>query len=630
MCGIAGMLLAPGRTADPALLRAMGGVLDHRGPDNFGAETDGNYGVAQTRLSILDLTEAGNQPFADDRHSLVYNGEIYNFPALREKLVQRGRVLTGGSDTEVLFHHLVEFGVPATLAALRGMFAFSFFDRSERTLHLCRDRLGIKPLSYVVHDGDIFWASEVKALARVRPIEIDPLRLVLSTNIQFDGRNDHTLFRGVENVPRGTYLVVRPGQAPTSVRYHDWVDEISEARYRELDAMSMEEAGHHLDDLFERSMTGMLLSDAPMGVFASGGIDSSLIAAVAFQQKPELSLFSSNVVGRHSEIEDARLVSRSLGTPLHESDYGKDDLLTSWARATWFYEAPIIAHVNALPLGHVAALAREHGVKAVLTGEGSDELFLGYAVHVARRYDRLRAPVDLLQRMYGIVPMVRRHLFPKDTSSVLSFLPGVASNFEEDLARRTYTEAYTFVPEDEREDAIATAHLLQFHLASLLHRNDRMGMMASIESRFPFLDDDIVRFALNLPRKFKVQRVARVHNRRHPFLLDKAIVRHLCRGRVPESILQKEKVGFPTFGLQSIVLRPGFFDDGYLADVLELDQRGRRQLQEPEYRYLAARLASAEVFGRQFGLGQDHEQVEEHLQRFVSVDTTINTKVDAT
>ena len=203
------MLLAPGKRVDDARLTQMGATVEHRGPDNFGSYVRENYGVAQTRLSILDLSDAGNQPFFDDRYSLVYNGEIYNFVDLGEQLLAQGVRFEGTSDTEVLFHHLIKFGVDATLRVLQGMFAFSFFDSREHTLYLCRDRLGIKPLSYTSHDGDLFWASEVKALASACPVEIDPVRLLLSTNLQFDGRNDHTAFHNVDNVPPGSYLVIR-------------------------------------------------------------------------------------------------------------------------------------------------------------------------------------------------------------------------------------------------------------------------------------------------------------------------------------------------------------------------------------------------------------------------------------
>jgi asparagine synthase (glutamine-hydrolysing) len=626
MCGIAGMLLASGREVDPSDVEAMGRTLEHRGPDNFGSFVQGHYGVSHTRLSILDLSDAGNQPFRDGRYSLIYNGEIYNFLELRQQLIARGISLRSTSDTEVLFQHLITFGVEPTLPRLNGMFAFTFYDAHNDTLYVCRDRLGIKPLVYTLRNGDFFWASEVKALRPAVDVEIDPIRVMLSSAVQFDGRNAKTVFRGVRNVEPGTYLVVKPGQAPVAHVYHDFADEISESEYRRLDKLSMPDVVEQLRELMVNSLRGMLLSDAPMGVFASGGVDSSLIAAMALQQKPGLSLFTSNVVGKNSEIEDARLLSRAIGTHLHEADYSPEYVLDRWARATWYYEAPIIQHMNALPLGDVAELARRQRVKAVLTGEGSDELFLGYSNYVAKRYRKFGAPVEWMKSMYGIVPPARRYLFPKKGSDMNRFFSDLAGDFEAEQNRSKFDQAYSFLPEDKRRDQLSTPRLLQFHLASLLHRNDRMGMMAGIESRFPFLDNHILRFGLNLPARFKIERIRKIHNRRHPFLLDKAIVRHVCEGVVPNEILHKIKVGFPTNSLETLVLKPDFFKGGYVEEVFELTGANLERLMSKEKMFFAARMASVEVFGRLFAYEQKPEEVTAHLQSYAHVDPALQTR----
>lgn len=626
MCGIAGMLLAPGRTVDRHRLEAMGHTLDHRGPDNFGCLVADHYGVSHTRLSILDLSSAGNQPFVDDRYSLIYNGEIYNYLDLRDELLDMNIELESTSDTEVLFRHLALFGVEKTLSKLNGMFAFTFFDSHEDVLYVCRDRLGIKPLVYTCRNGDFFWASEVKALKTVVDVTVDPIRLMLSSSVLFDGRGRKTVFRDVDNVEPGTFLVVKAGQQPRAHRYHDFADEISESDYRRLDRLEMRDVVDNLRELLEASLRGMLLSDAPMGVFASGGVDSSLIAAMAFRQKSGLSLFTADVVGQYSEVEESRLLSRVVGTSLYEAAYPEDAMLDRWARATWYYEAPIIQHMNALPLGDVAQLARETGVKAVLTGEGSDELFLGYPNYVARRYQKLGAPVAALKAMYGIIPSVRRYLFPRGESDMNQFFPRLMTNFEEDLNRAKYDDAYAFVPERRRKDHLSTTELMEFHLASLLHRNDRMGMMAGIESRFPFLDNDIVRFALNLPARFKIQTVPRVHNRRHPFLLDKAIVRHLSEGIVPREILHKVKIGFPTHAHQSLVLQSKFFTGGYVEEVFDLTPQGRDELMSERNMFFAARMASVEVFGRLFEYGQSPDEVTDHLRTFAHIDPSLHTR----
>ena len=627
MCGIAGVLRPPGQVVDQAALERMGGALRHRGPDNAGSFSDRNYGIAHTRLSILDLSPAGNQPFVDGRYSLVYNGEIYNYPDLRQELLDRGVELTGTSDTEVLFRLLILDGVDRTLPRLRGMFAFSFHDAEEQTVYLCRDRFGVKPLVYRYRDGELLWASEVKAISRACPLEIDGTRLLQSITAMFDGRGEHTVFRHVRNVPAGSYLVAHAGEAPVAHRYHRWTDEIDEAAYRELNALPMGAIVERFEALVRTSVKRMLLSDAPMGVFVSGGIDSSLIALTAVAEDPDLALFTANVVGRYSEIEDARLLSRSLGADLHEASYRPDDVLREWPRATWHYEAPLVAHMNSMPLAVTAELAQRTGVKAVLTGEGSDELFLGYAPYVARRYRKLAAPVNLMIKAYGLVPGARRFLFPRPDSRAAQFFPKLLSDFEEDAAKDGFEDAYGFLPPGKRRDHLSTTSLLTSHLASLLHRNDRMGMLAGIESRFPFLDEDLVRFALNLPAKFKLRPVPRIYNRRHPFLMDKAVVRHAAKDLLPRALTSKVKFGFPTYAHHSLVIDKGFFDGGFVEETFELSKAAEEQLVSDRYRYFGALLASVEVFGRLFEHRSTPDEVKEHLERHVRIDETMNSKV---
>ncbi|WP_413717403.1 asparagine synthase (glutamine-hydrolyzing) [Silicimonas sp. MF1-12-2] len=629
MCGLAGILCGTDRELDPSVLFKMGEALIHRGPDNTGVHTEGRFGVVHTRLSIIDLSDAGNQPFRNSRFTLVYNGEIYNYLELRDDLEKRGIAFDGASDTEVLFHALIEFGVDGALRRLRGMFAFAFFDGREQILFLCRDRLGIKPLHFLEKNGDMYFASEVKAIAQATSVDIDPIKLLFSAAYMFDGSSQQTVFRGIRSVLPGTYLTVRPGQAPKSHTYYHLSEDISAEEYRQHERASREEIDARFVGLLDTSIQRMLMSDAPMGVFASGGIDSSLIAAMALEKNPELRLFSANVVGKYSEIEDARLLSREIGSPLAEAKFGEDRLNFSWARSTYYYELPIVTHFNALPLGDVAEVARRENVKAVLTGEGADELFLGYPVHVARRYQKLKLPVELMIRLYGIVPMVRRYLFPKEEGNMFVNFGKLVSNFEEEIDEARFEAAFAFLPKAKRSDQLATAKLLRCHLPSLLHRNDRMGMMASIESRFPFLDEDIIRFALNLPARFKIRTVPRIHNRRHPFLVDKAIVRQACVGRVPDAIAKKVKMGFPTFGHQSMVVKPGFFDGGFIEDVFELSGAGKAELLSAENRFFAAVFASLEVFGRLYGLGESQEAVTEKLNRYIEIDQSLSSKAAA-
>jgi asparagine synthase (glutamine-hydrolysing) len=282
--------------------------------------------------------------------------------------------------------------------------------------------------------------------------------------------------------------------------------------------------------------------------------------------------------------------------------------------------------MNALPLGVTAELAHRTGVKAVLTGEGSDELFLGYPPYVARRYQWMTAPVDLMIKAYGAVPGVRRFLFPQDDSKVDLFYPKLTTNFEQEAAEARFSEAYGFLPPSKRGDHLSASHLLMSHLASLLHRNDRMGMLAGIESRFPFLDEDVVRFGLNLPAKFKIRRVPRVYNPKHPFLMDKALVRQASRDLLPAALTSKVKYGFPTYGHKSLVIGKEFFEGGYVEDAFELSEEAEEQLVSDRFRYFGALMASVEVFGRLFELGHTADDVTMHLEKHIQVDETLDSK----
>ena len=613
MCGIAGILLEPGQAVTEMQVRNMGESLHHRGPDNLGLLVRENVGFAHTRLSILDLSVAGNQPLHDGRYTLIYNGEIYNYLELRRQLEEQGVVFISTSDTEVLFHHLIRFGVEKTLPLLRGMFAFSFYDHVSGTLYLCRDRLGIKPLFWTSRNGGIYWASEVKALAEVLPVELDPVKALFSIASIGDHSNEYTVFKNVQHIPPGTYLVVQSGQEPRIERYYDIFKDIHEPTYRELDRLSIEEATERFQHLLRQSVKSMLMSDAPMGAFVSGGIDSSLVASHGVEENKELTLFTANVQGEFSEVEDARHLARALGCPLQEALFTPEMLIQLWAHTTYHYEVPLVTHTNAVPFAEVAKLARHCGVKAVLTGEGADELFLGYPRLFYQSYLKvIMFPLHLLQKFYGLIPGLGR-LIKKEVRSITDFMELMVQTFERQRLREIGYKAYSFLPPAEIPRQYLTIQMLREHIISLLHRNDRMGMLASIESRFPYLDEDLIRFAVNLPYRFKVSRVFRFFDIKHPFMMDKAIVRRAAAANLPPEIVNKRKQGFPMYGHKYVDIKAGFFKNGYVADLLGLGADGERYMLENEPRYYIGKLASLEVFGRLFALGESPNKVTEHL-----------------
>ena len=604
-------------------LERMGRALSHRGPDNFSTVVVGNVGVAHNRLSILDLSAAGNQPFTDGRYVLAYNGEIYNYRELGADLKQKGHTFTGTSDTEVLFHYLRHYGVSDTLRAIRGMFAFSYYDRETGSLYLCRDRYGIKPLFWTYNSQGLFWGSEVKAIAAAIEIKPDPIRTLVAISGSGDQSNDYTVFKNVHHVPPGSYLTCLRDSEPTIQRYYSPLQDIDEAYYRELDGMSDAEILRTFGELMRKSVGRMLMSDVPVGVFASGGIDSSLIAAIAHSHNANISLFTSNVVGQYSELNDSRLLADTLRLPLFVSEFQPQSMLEDLALVTYHYECPLVKFTNSIPMARVAELARKQGVKPVLTGEGSDELFLGYPGILYQRYGRLlQLPVRMLDRIYEHIPLVKKYVQKTHSANINDFIAGLATGFERRLiAERGGYDAFQFLPEKAIPLHYKSVEMLTEHLVALLHRNDRVGMSHSIESRFPFLDEELVRFALNLPLRWKIRRVARIHNIKHPFWQDKAVVRVLAEELLPPKLCRKPKWGFVMYGFKYLRVDAEYFKGGYIADLLGLTGPVLEYMAETQDRYSVAKLVGVDVFGRIFDRGESLEDVTDRLLRYLKIDT---------
>lgn len=621
MCGIAGVLLPGDKVADPEVLRRMAAAIEHRGPDNTGCHITGSAGFVHTRLSIVDLSPNGNQPFRNERYVLCYNGEIYNHLALRKTLQDTGITLRdGSSDTDTLFHYLIQFGVERTLRDIRGMFAFSFTDTADGTVYLCRDRYGIKPLYWTFRGGVLYWASEVKAIQAATSLRVNFTRTLFAAVAGTENSVYLTPFDRVYNVRPGHYLACKPGLEPVSHEYYNLLADIDRNYYRELDGLPRAEAVRRFDGLFATAVKSMLMGDAPMGCFVSGGIDSSLVSTLAIENYTALALFTANILGRHSEFGDAQALSASLKQPLYDVPFEPKMLLDGWARATWHSEIPLIAHINSIPFSYVACLARERGVKAVLTGEGSDELFLGYPKLLARRWKPVAAfPLKVLTSLYGLVPKLKAYVLPKSGPSIESSLFHLVRQYEREFIDADAPAAYPFLSPKQAEEHYLTIQMFRSSLHSLLHRNDRMGMLASIESRFPFLDEEVVRFAVNLPVKFKIGRSLRLHNIKHPFAIDKWIVRETARHRLPRQLVDKEKLGFPLYGLQHLRLRKGFFRGGFIEHELDMTERVESHLltRDP---YTVGKLAAIEVFGRQFALGESQDMVTSHLKRFGTIE----------
>jgi asparagine synthase (glutamine-hydrolysing) len=530
MCGIAGILRPSGQRVEAAELSRLAGALAHRGPDDEGVHLDGNLGLAHRRLSILDLSPAGHQPMSNEDGSvwIAYNGQLYGFAETAEWLKGRGHRFRSHADTEVLVHLYEEKG-DDLLQDVDGMFAFALWDARRRRLLLARDRLGIKPLVYVEHQGTLAFASELRALLALPglPRDLDP-RAVVHYLYQSSVPGDRSLYRGFRKLQPGELLVAEEG----AVRRRTYWSPPPPVEDRGL---TLERAAGELRERLDAAVRSHLVADVPVGTFLSGGLDSSAVtrAARAAAGAP-LHSFSVRFPdsAAHDEGPAAREVAEALGTVHHELDLGPE-AIRGLPGVLALADEPF-AVSSAFALHHLARFAREH-VKVVLTGDGADELLGGYpwrhepetgegasprsfmrglamagvrsvrgarsggpglAVQAASRLGRLVG--DPGERYAEIVSAFT----PEEMEAVLSpDLAAVAREaWEENAVRRAHAEETDPDPVNRRLRADLRTSLVD----EMLTKVDRMTMAAGLEARVPFLDRGFVEWALGVPGRLKV------------------------------------------------------------------------------------------------------------------------------
>jgi asparagine synthase (glutamine-hydrolysing) len=542
MCGICGIASAHGR-ADVDRVAAMSATLVHRGPDSFGEYVDGPVALAARRLSIIDL-ETGDQPIANEDGSIhvVQNGEIYNYRELRRDLERAGHRFRTSGDTEVLLH-LYEEHSESFAARLRGMFAVAIWDARRRRLVLARDRFGIKPLYYRDVDGELSFASELRALPRGE-IDLDALEAFLAFN---SIPAPLTIFRDARKLPAGHLLVWDEGM----IRLERFARPAPAVDVRDDDeAELVEELRARLRD----SVRAHLVSDVPVGVLLSGGVDSSLLAALAAGESSEpLRTFSIGFEERSfDELGDARLVAERYGTQHQELILRPDAALLLPALADAFDEP--FADSSALPTYLVSQLAASE-VKVALSGEGGDELFGGYytyaadllaahvggLAHIARPLvERLpasaaRASFDYRAKRFvraAHLPSLERHHGWKEIFSpeMRAELTGRRNGFDPvDILRARYAET-SAAPELARlQDVDLGVYLVD----DLLVKTDRASMAHSLEARVPYLDTAVTNLALALPTRHKVRALSK-----------KVLLRKAAEPLLPREIVHGRKRGF--------------------------------------------------------------------------------------
>jgi len=562
MCGIAGYFgpdLAPSRAEQ--VLRAMTDAVAHRGPDEMGIHVAGELGLGHRRLAIVGLAD-GQQPMLseDGRFVVSFNGEIFNYVELRDDLIARGERFRTGSDTEVLLRLFARDG-EAALDKLNGDFAFALYDTARRRLTLARDRMGVRPLFYAWHRDTLVFASEVKALLHFPGIEaamdLEALDQIFTLWAPIAPR---TAFKGIFELPPGHVLTLDNGTMTTRAWWSLDFPDMGEA-----DARREDEVADELLALLDDATRIRLRADVPVGAYLSGGIDSSLVSALAVRHAgSRLRTFSVTFdSAEHDESAYQAEMVRALGTEHTAVSTSGDDIARLFPAVIRATERPILRTAPA-PLHRLSAHVRNAGYKVVLTGEGSDEIFAGYDIFREARVRRFvardpgsRLRPHLFRRLYPYLPNVQAQ-----SAEYLAAFFGVGADAADDPLfshrprLRATAQAKLFYSEELRGalkgyDPAAELvsrlparfgrwhplHQAQYLEASLLlpgyilaSQGDRMSMANAVEGRFPFLDHRLVEFAARIPTGMKLRGLDEKH-----------ILKRAARDLVPDTIARRPK-----------------------------------------------------------------------------------------
>ena len=557
MCGIAGIVELRGDAVSPAILQRMTNAIAHRGPDGEGHWIDGPVGIGHRRLAIIDLSPAGHQPMisSDHRYVISYNGEIYNFRELRAELEAAGYWFRSKTDTEVILAAFSHWGNDALLR-FNGMFAFALWDRKERRLLLARDRYGVKPLYVSVQGNRLMFASEQKAILAHPQFERQLDKPALLEYFTFQNIfTDRTLLQDIQLLPAGHYATLdleRPGATLQRTRYWDY-------RFREPDTpRRKEEYLEELDRLFRQAVNRQLVSDVELGAYLSGGMDSGSITAVASQSFPNLKSFTcgfdlssaSGIELGFDERPKAEAMSARFKTEHYEMVLKAGDMERCLPNLAYHLEEPRVG--QSYPNYYAAKLASKF-VKVVLSGGGGDELFGGYPW----RYYRAVNNQDFEHYIDQYYVFWQRLIPNTALSKVFAPIWGdVKQVWTRDIFRDVFLTHDNEL--DRPEDYIN--HSLYFEAKTFLHGlfvvEDKLSMAHGLESRVPFMDNDLVDFAMQCPVNLKLNNLSEVvrQNENEPGNKlgryfqktndGKQILRDMMSRHIPFEITHAEKQGF--------------------------------------------------------------------------------------
>jgi asparagine synthase (glutamine-hydrolysing) len=627
MCGICGILYHDRtRLVSESLIERMNIVLRHRGPDDSGAWVKGNVGLGQARLSIIDLSPLGHQPMCNEDGTvwITFNGEIYNFPELKEDLLRKGHHFRSQTDTETILHLWEELG-PACVERLRGMFAIALWDERQQTLFLARDRMGKKPLFYAALPDRFIFGSEIKAILQDEDFEVAPDLEAIHYYLTYQSvPAPYSAFKGVKKLSPAHTLLVKDGKV-TIKRY--WNLSYRQKR-RVVGESGMRDLQEEIIERLREAVRIRLMSDVPLGAFLSGGIDSSIVVALmaGLMDQPVKTFSIGFAEEEYNELPYARMVAERYHTDHHEFIV-KPDAQAIFPELVWHYNEPF-ADSSAIPTYYVSKLARQY-VTVVLTGDGGDENFAGYP-----RYQNLAEYAikgnypSWLSRCFNSNPELR--LFqrgPRRTLKDMQRLKDLTqdrllyyqriTHFSEYYQQHLYTPAFfdrldgkfgVDILLDKYRQSDAAAFLdstlyVDFNLYlpdTLMTKTDIAGMTHSLEARMPILDHLFMEFVATIPPELKLK-----DGTISKYILKKAVEPYL-----PQEVIYRQKMGFgvPTdhwfrnelkemtydILLSQRALERGYFNRDYVQSMLDRHQNGEN------WQYLIWNLLMLEMWHLMF------------------------------
>jgi asparagine synthase (glutamine-hydrolysing) len=556
MCGITGYFNASDYFLDIGKLKRATDTIGHRGPDDAGFFVEDNVGLGHRRLSIIDLSPSGHQPMnsSNKRYVIAYNGEIYNYLELKAELKRAGYSFVGQSDTEVIVNGFEYWG-RAVFEKLNGIFAISIWDKKDKKLVLARDRMGVKPLYYWHKDNFLIFGSEIKTILSYGIVKKNIDRQAFHEFLYFGyalGKN--TLFSGIKKLMPGQYLEINQEKIEYGEFWnHHFVKELSRNEIRESEAVSKTRT------LLEEAVVRQLVSDVPVGVFLSGGIDSSAITAFAtkhYTNKIKSYSAGFDFNGGHNELPLASKIAKKFGTEHHELMIQGKDIKDIIKKMVYHHDEPFSDAAN-IPLYLMTQMVK-NDCKVILQGDGGDELFAGYSrYHILSKYYQYQFVFNTLNRLRKIIPSnyinhkTERFLplFQNDSSQIqfakfLSEDPegrpekAFSQGLQASLLNTNPFERYQEVAKDFDFLSNNVQRLLWIDTKVILpdqflEKVDKSTMANGVEVRVPFLDNELVNFALSLPSEIKVK------NGRKKYILKKAL-----EGIVPNEVLYGPKKGF--------------------------------------------------------------------------------------